>query len=259
MRHALVLSALVAAFPGPAAAETKRIITTYVGNVTNTNATYNLKGTGDIAAIAAVWTNTDKFQTYAYFYRIPNVNYSDVNCFDMNFDYYLNPSKAGKWVVGGGLENQNTNMSAGDNIHPYASADMNEANLYYFMRAGRYFYYTKGPLSASILPFTGYFHEKDTGEIRATLSGYPSPIVQSLDTSSSSPLAGLNLGATIAGFIAFQANWMGRVGTEKPWNEYVLVTTVYLSRHWGLSYRYKYKQNGPSSSSYNLAAVSCIF
>lgn len=259
----LALLGLAALWPGAAAAETLRIISPYIGSLTNKqiNSAYNLnlKDTGELDGIYAQWINTEKFQVNAFYYGAPNINYSDVTGLHLNFDYYLKPAKTGKWVAGTGLEDLSINMSAGRKIAGLASFDMDNNVLFYYLRAGRYFYYKKGQMNVSLLPYAGYAHEKISGEIRMDVLG-PSPL-RTIDISESDnhPLGGLNLNTDFAHFLNLQAKWMGRFKDGKSLDEYSLLANICLNRHWCLSYRYKHMEYGSSSNTYNLAGLTACF
>jgi hypothetical protein len=264
-KQALALLLLAAALPGPVSAETLRIITPYIGSITNeyANSAYrlDLKDTNEMDGIYAQWINTEKFQANAFYYGAPNVNYSDVSGLHLNFDYYLKPTKAGKWVAGAGLEDLKIKMTAGRHIAGLKSFDMDNDVLFYYLRAGRYFYFKKGLLDASLLPYAGYAHEKISGEIRMERLFGPFPRTSTIDIGETDnhPLAGLNLSATFAHFIDLQAKWMGRFKDGERLDEYSLLANIYLNRHWGLSYRYKTMEYGSSSNTYNLAGVVYCF
>jgi len=262
---ALAFLVLAAALPRPAPAETVRIIAPYIGSITHKfeNSAYNLnlKDTGEMDGIYVQWINTEKFQANAFYYGAPNINFSDVTGLHLNFDYYLKPAKAGKWVIGAGLEDLEIDMSAGRNIAGLKSFDMDNDVLFYFARAGRYFYYKKGLLDASLLPYAGYAHEKVSGEIRLERLFGPFPRTSTIEIGENDdhPLAGVNVNATFAHFLDLQAKWMGRFKDEETLNEYSLLFNLYLSRHWGLSYRYKTMEYGSSSATYNLGGVVYCF
>ena len=263
--QALALLVLAAALPGPSAAETIRIITPYIGSVTSeySNAAYllDLKDTNEMDGIYVQWINTEKFQANAFYYRAPDVNYSDVKGLHLNFDCYMAPSKAGKWVAGIGLEELNINMSAGQHIAGLKSFDMTNDVLFYFLRAGRYFYHKKGLLDVSLLPYLGYAQEKISGKINMELLHGPMPRASTIgiDERNSHPLAGLNLDATFAHFLELQAKWMGRFKDGETLDEYSLMANIYLNRHLGLSYRYKRMDYGSASDTFNIAGVAYCF
>ena len=259
----LTLFALAVSLAAPAAAETLRIISPYIGSVTNkyANAAYglDLADTAQMRGIYAQWINTEKFQVNAFYYGAPEVNYSRVTGLHLNLDFYFRPTRAGKWVAGAGLESLNIDMSAGNSIPGLTLFNMDNDVLFYFARAGRYFYYRKGLLDASLLPYAGYASEKITGEITLDTPS-PSP-ARTIDIGDkdSHPLAGLNLNATLAHFIDLQGKWMGRFKDGDRLDEYSLMANIYLNRHWGLSYRYKYMEYGSSSNGYHLGGVAYCF
>ena len=258
----LALFALAVSLAAPAAAETLRIISPYIGSVTNkyadTDRGLDLRDTAQMRGIYAQWINTEKFQANAFYYGAPDVNYSEVTGLHLNLDFYFRPTPAGKWVAGAGLESLSIDLSAGRNVPPLNSFDMDNDILFYFARAGRYFYYRKGLLDASLLPYAGYAREKVNGEINMDPPG-PGTVRVNLDDKDSQPLAGLNLNATIAHFIDLQGKWMGRFKDGERLDEYSLMANFYLNRHWGLSYRYKYMEYGSSSNGYHLGGVAYCF
>jgi len=258
----ILLLALAAALYTPASAETLRIISPYLGSITNKYADpargLDLRDTAQMRGLYAQWINTEKFQANAFYYGAPEVNYSRVTGLHLNLDFYFRPTPAGKWVAGAGLETLNIDLSAGNKIAGLNSFDMDNDILFYFARAGRYFYYKKGLLNASLLPYAGYAREKITGDITMDPPG-PGVVRVNLDDKDGQALAGLNLNATLAHFIDLQGKWMGRFKDGERLDEYSLMANFYLSRHWGLSYRYKYMEYGSSSNGYHLGGVAYCF
>ena len=255
---------LFAAALGPAAAqaETIRIITPYIGSITNkySNSAYsmNLKDTGEMDGLYAQWINTEKFQANGFYYRAPGVNLSVVTGLHLNADYYIKPTKSGKYAVGAGLENLDIDMSAGKKIPPLTSFDMDNDILFYFLRAGRYFYYKAGPADFSVMPYAGYARETVNGKIKMRIGMGPLRSVD-IDDDSNYPLFGLNLDTTLAHFLQVQGKWMGRYKDGRSLNEYSVMANIFLNRHWGLSYRYKYMKYDSEFIEYNLAGVAYCF
>ncbi len=259
----LTLFALAVSLAAPAAAETLRIISPYIGSVTNkyANTAYglDLADTAQMRGVYAQWINTEKFQANAFYYGAPEVNYSEVTGLHLNLDFYFRPTRAGKWVAGAGLESLNIDMSAGNAIPGLTSFDMDNTVTFWFARTGRYFYYKNGPLDASLLPYAGWAHESVTGDIALNPAG-PAPLTRvDIDDSDDHALAGLNLNATLWHFIDLQGKWMGRFKDGDRLDEYSLMANLYLNRHWGLSYRYKYMEYGSSSNGYHLGGVAYCF
>jgi hypothetical protein len=256
----LTLLALLAA--GPASAATLRIIAPYTGSITNkyANSAYNLdlRDTAEMHGVYAQWMNTEKFQANAFVYRAPRVNYSEVTGLHLNLDFYFRPTKAGKWVLGGGYEGLNIDMSAGRNIPPLNAFDLDNDVMFYFARAGRYFYRKAGPADLSLLPYVGYAHERVEGDIFMDPPG-PGTVRVKIDSKDDHPLAGVNLNATLWHFIDLQGKWMGRFKDGERLDEYSVLANFYLNRHWALSYRFKYMEYGSSSNGYHLGGVAYCF
>lgn len=266
MKNKLLLFILAAGLPAvPARAETIRIIAPYIGSITNkySNSAYNLdlKDTGEMDGVYAQWINSEKFQANGFFYRAPGVNMSVVTGLHLNADYYLKPTKSGKYAVGAGLENLDIAMSAGAKIAGLRSFDMDNDILFYFLRAGRYFYYKAGPADFSVMPYAGYARETVNGKIELRPQFPPTATIKyvDIDDDSNYPLFGLNLDTTIAHFLQVQGKWMGRYKDGKSLNEYSVMANIFLDRHWGLSYRYKYMRYDSEFVEYNLAGVAYCF
>jgi len=260
MKYAL---ALLLVLPASLSAETIRLIVPYTGSLTNkyVSETYglSLRDTGEMHGFFAQWLNTEKFQVNAFVYTAPVVNYSDVDGLHLNADYYLRPTPAGKWVLGAGLETLDIKMDAGRNIPGLTAFALDNTVSFYYGRAGRYFYYKKGWLSSSLLPYAGWARETVAGELRLNPAGPAPAMTIDIDDSDSHALAGLNLNATIAHFIDLQGKWMGRFKDGATLDEYSLMVNIFLNRHWGLSYRYKYMEYGSSSNGYHLGGVAYVF
>ncbi len=264
MKYALLsLSLAAACLPGRAEAETIRVIAPYVGSITNeyANAAYHLdlKDTGEMDGVYAQWINTEKFQVNAFYYRAPNINYSLVDGLHLNLDFYIAPRPSGKFVVGGGYEGISIDMSAGRHIPGLTSFDMANDVRFYYLRAGRYFYFKRAGLDVSLLPYAGYARETIAGEIRLDPAGFAPLMTVDIGEKDNHPLGGVNLNAVIAHFFDVQAKWMGRFKDGERLDEYSLLANIYLSRHFGLSYRYKYMEYGASSNEYNLAGLVVCF
>ncbi len=261
MKFLLFLFTLAAVLPVSASAATIRIITPYIGTLASeySGNGISLKDTGEMDGLYAQWINTDKFQANGFYYRAPDVSYSLISGMHLNFDYYIKPSKSGKYVVGAGFEDINIDMSAGTHIAGLNSFDMNNDVRFYFLRAGRYFYYKTGALDASLLPYAGYAHEAISGDIHMDVAGPPPPMTVDISDTDNHPLAGINLELTFAHFISVQGKWMGRFKKHETLNDYSLMANLFLTRHWGLSYRYKYMEYGSSSDRYNLAGLTYCF
>ncbi|HBA59332.1 MAG TPA: hypothetical protein DCZ92_00635 [Elusimicrobia bacterium] len=237
------------------------MITPYTGYLTNkyASSSLELKDTGEMNGLYAQWIDTDKFQANIFYYRAPNVNYSLVNGLHLNADYYLLPTKAGKYAVGAGMENLYISLSAGNNIPGQRLFDMDNEVLFCYVRGGRYFYFKKDKVDLSVMPYAGLARESVNGDlIMERVANNPSVTV-SLDDKAGYGLLGLNIDAVFAHFLQVQAKWMGRYNAGERLDEYSLMANIFVSRHWGLSYRYKYMEYNSESNEYNLFGVAYSF
>lgn len=256
-----VLICLTAA--GPAAGAVIRIITPYAGSIANkyADAGYglDLSDTGSMRGLYAQWLDTERFQANAFYYQAPEVNYSRVEGMHFNFDLYLLPSRSGKWAAGGGLEDLSIDMSAGGYIPGLTSFDLENRVRFYYLRAGRYFYGGFGAMDLSLMTYAGLARERIDGEVALDPAGFAPLIRSDISSSDGHALAGLNLKAVFRHFIEVQGKWMGRFKNEGRLDEYSFLANIYLNRHWGLSYRYKYMEYGSSSNAYGLAGLVYCF
>lgn len=261
MRTTLLFAAL-ALLPRLSCAETVRVVVPYFGSITDkyANAPYrlDLKDTGGLCGVYAQWINTEKFQANAFYYAAPDVNYSRVDGLHLNFDYYVLPAKNGKYAVGGGLESLRVDLEADHKVAGYSYLALKNDILYYYGRAGRYFYFRPGAFDVSLLPYAGYAFEKVTGDIYADFTG-PGYYRGDIKDSSSYPVGGVNLGASYRHFIEAQAKWMRRFRSDGPLDDYSLMLNFFVSRRVGLSYRFKYMDEAEGSVSYHMGGVAVAF
>lgn len=259
----LLAALLLPLFTVPAPGAVIRIVTPYAGAITNEYADtaygLDLSDSGPMRGLYAQWLDTGRFQANAFYYQAPDVNYSRVEGLHLNFDVYFLASKSGKWAVGGGLENLSIDMSAGSAIPGLTSFDLDNRVRFYYARAGRYFYQSFGGLETSLLPYAGLAREEIDGEVALDPAGFAPLIRSEIKSSDRHAMAGLNLKAVFRHFLEVQWKWMGRFKEEGRLDEYSFLANIYLNRHWGLSYRYKFMEYGSSSNSYGLAGLVYCF
>ncbi len=258
MRYLLSLALLL---PSVCRAETVRVVAPYLGSITHhyESSRLDLKDTGALRGVYAQWVNTEKFQANAFFYSAPDVNYSRVDGLHLNADYYLLPSRNGKYAVGGGIESLRVDLKADHKITGYDYLSMKNDILYYYGRAGRYFYFRPGAFDVSVMPYAGYALEDVSGDIYADPAFGPTPPRVSIDDSSSYAIGGVNLNASYNHFLEAQAKWMRRFHGDGPLDDCSLMLNFFFTRRFGVSYRFKYMEETSGSVVYHMGGVAITF
>ncbi len=73
------------------------------------------------------------------------------------------------------------------------------------------------------------------------------------------PVAGIGVSATIMHFVELQAKYKATVNADDFLNTFDAMANVYFTRHWGVSYRFKYMQNPSGPMSYHLGGIAYVF
>ena len=267
MRNKLIIILAIFTFFSQGFLEAKEmfIIAPYTGALTNklNNSDYNLdmKDTSPMHGIYFQWINTEKFQGNLFYYKSSDINYSNLKGLHAIVDWYFKTNERSKYVLGVGVEKINVDMEAGNNLSAaMTSFDMNNNILYYYARAGQYRYFEAGKFKGSLLPYIGYSYEKVDIDLKID---FTSPFIPDTDENVISkdryPIAGLNLKTKFHHFLETKLKYMSRF--EKPHTAHsaTAIVNIYLTRNFGLSYRYKYIEHGKSSDTYQLAGIMVCF
>lgn len=269
MKPNRIIIALGAALVLAAAAQAEdiRIIVPYVGTLTNSvepEGMGTIDDSGLLTGLYFQWVRPEAYQWNAFLYYAPDVNYSTVIGGHFIYDHYIGPDWNGRFLVGAGMEALRVEMDAGDDLGIPAFA-MDTTVLIPYLRAGKYFRTRVGPASLSALPWAGIQPQWIRGDLDMTVTipfpppGHNMAISTSLDDEDLFGIAGLNLKATLFHFIDLEGKYQATFNGDDWFNTYNATVNVFLSRSWGLSYRFKDMESTEGGNTYHYFGAAYVF
>jgi hypothetical protein len=260
MKKIFTAMALLALLAGVLQAEDIRVVVPYLGAATNVYqdpaASLDLKDTKLMEGLFFQWVNPDLFQANAFIYHSADINYSELWGGHLIADFYIWSNPLGKAAVGAGFEVISLDMDAGDAFPPLAEFQMPMTIYIPYARAGHYFYLgSRGRVLLSVFPWAGAEYDITRG----TLTMVPGPPPRSIDDETLYGIAGLSVSATIMHFIELQAKYKATFNADDLLHTVDAMANVFFTRHWGLSYRFKYMQTTDGSTSYHLGGIAYVF
>jgi hypothetical protein len=267
----LLIASLAGMVAFSAAAEDIRIVAPYVGSLTDVQDAANglpeLKDTGLLTGLYFQWINPQYYQWNAFAYYAPDVNYAKTAGGNFIFDYYFGPDWMGKFVLGAGLEAMTVNMDAGDAFKSLYVFDLNMkvSTIVPYLRAGKYLKTSFGPLEVSLLPWAGVEPQwvNTEGSMLIDPPGpFPPAFTQKVDSSTYHlyGIAGANLKFTLFHFIDLEGKYSGTFNANGAYYSTIsAIANVFLTRSWGLSYRYKYMETSQGSDAYHFFGLAYVF
>jgi hypothetical protein len=263
MKKIIAVSALLVLLTGTLQAEDIRIIVPYLGAATNVykNPDYllELKDTKLMEGLFFQWVNPDLFQANAFFYHSADINYSQLWGGHLIGDFYVWSNPLGKAALGAGFEFISLNMDAGTAITPLLDFEMPLKLYIPYVRAGHYFYLgSRDRVLLSIFPWAGAEYDITRGTITVVPPGPPVPPID-IDDETLYGIAGLSVSATMFHFLELQAKYKLNFNAQDLLHTVDAMANVFFTRHWGLSYRFKYMQTTDGSTSYHIAGVAFAF
>jgi hypothetical protein len=267
MNKKLAVLILLALAAGGLQAENIRVIVPYLGAATNvydnSEHAIHLEDTRLMEGLFFQWVNPDLFQANAFVYHSADINYSQLWGGHLIGDFYVWSNRLGKAAVGAGFEVISLNMDAGNAISGINNFKMPLTLYIPYARAGHYFYLgSRSKVLLSIFPWAGAEYDISRGRVTGTIIGPPPPfnvLDESADDETLYGIAGLSLSATIFHFIELQAKYKVNFNAEDVLHTVDALANLYFSRHWGLSYRFKYMQTTDGSTTYHIAGVAFVF
>jgi len=241
-------------------AENVRVVTPYLGVLSKSHedsqAGLNLEDTALMKGLYLQWVNPDRFQANVFGYQVSDVIYSTIWGAHAIVDYYFDVTERSKNVVGVGSEIVAMDMDAKDNISPYTSFKLTNNVTVLYARLGRYFYFGPASASFSLMPWTGTELDMTRGEVSMT----PGP-PGAMDFSTNTVLAitGINAKARLYHMVEIDAKYSAAYDADAYYNRATVMTNVYLTRHWALSYRFHYGETSDGTASYHLGGVAYAF
>ena len=163
--------------------------------------------------------------------------------------------------MGTGIEYIRLDMDAGDNISGATDFEMLNNIIVPYARFGRYFTFGGDRLNASLLPWAGVQPEWVRGDIAFTrlFPPPPTPVDEKTDDYELFGIAGLNTSVSILHFITIDAKYRATFNADEFFSSVDTMLNVFFTRHWGLSYRFKYSEAGNGTTSYHIGGVAYVF
>lgn len=252
--------AWVIAFSG--GADEMRIVAPYAGvltNVTDVPGMGEIEDTGFLSGLFFQWIDTERYQWNLFGYYAPDVNYSSTLGGHLLFDLYFGPDWNGKFLAGFGLEILKVDMDAGNALGT-DDLVMESRLLIPYLRAGKYFKASAGPADFSILPWVGIQPQWVWGDLFIAFPGpMPPDVNSSLDDSSLYGIAGLNLKVTLFHFVDLEGKYQATFNDSEYFSTYNAMANLYLSRRWGISYRFKFMESSQGSNAFHYFGVVYVF
>ncbi len=270
MKRFYIVFAVLSLFAIGAWAEDMRIVVPYVGTYSETRDVENageLDETGLFTGLYFQWIDPESYQWNTFVYYVPDVNYASTLGGHFIFDKYFGHSPSGKFLVGGGVEALYVSMDAGSDLStpPVTVSDftMSMSLFVPYLRVGKYFTAKAGPADFSALPWVGVEPQWLWGDLK-TAGTMPFPPFAfsekvSLDDSALYGITGLNLKVTLFHFIDLEGKYQATFDDSDYFNTWSGLANVYLSRTWGLSYRFKLMETGQGDSFQHYVGVAYVF
>jgi hypothetical protein len=263
---------LLALLAGALYAEDIRVVVPYLGIATNayqrTDPSYTIDWNDSkmMEGLYFQWINPARFQANTFLYHSADINYSQLWGGHLIGDFYVLSDRLGKAAVGAGLEVIRLDTDAGDAESAQYIYDLELPMTLYapYARAGHYFYLgSSDRVRVSVFPWLGVEYDITRGGISLTVDPPgPPPTVfvdESIDDETLYGLAGLSLSATIMHFIELQAKYKLTFDAEDRLGSWDAMANVFFTRHWGVSYRFKYMQSTSGSTSYHIGGIAYMF
>lgn len=255
----LVVFACLLMFSG--GADEMRILAPYAGVLTNVTvipSTGEIEDTGFLSGLFFQWIDTERYQWNTFLYWAPDVNYSSTLGGHFLFDLYFGPDWHGKFVLGLGLEALWVDLDAGSALGT-DDLEMGTTVFIPYLRAGKYFKVSAGPADFSVLPWIGIQPQWVWGELLVDPPGPPPASISSLDDFALYGIAGLNFKATLFHIIDLEGKYQATFNDSEYYDTYNAMANLYLSRRWGLSYRFKYLESSQGSNAFHYFGFVYVF
>ena len=248
-------------------AEDIRIVCPYVGPISDTyqnnDRNLELKDHSLLKGVFFQWVNTNRYQWNAFLYQSSEINYSTLWGGHFFFDYYLNATKQGKFVIGAGTEYLLIDMDAQNHISPLSDFKMKNNILVPYLRFGYRFQINSANVKTAVLPWLGGEHQRVWGDLSTTMDPPgPAPATTTTATikdNSNYGMAGLNFTATIFHMLGVEAKYYGSFNSDDYFSTFNGMINVFLTRHVGVSYRFKYMEMTVGSHYYNIFGLAVMF
>ncbi len=252
-------------------ADTFHVLTPYVGPMTNkitsTTTKSEIKDHALLKGLYYQQINPDLYQWNLFLYTCNDINQSDLMGGHIIVDRYFKKTDTGKFVIGVGMNSLDLSSSP---IAVTNAVSISVAHTIYapYVRTGYYFYFNQdSDLKLTLMPWFGFEEDIVRGYVQADIQlPFPgAPVITSrtsIDHNYEYGLGGLQFKINYHHFLDFKIKYHRKFSfdskSEGLHNASAMIN-VYLSKNWGISYRYKYFEEITGSNSYNIFGVSYIF
>ncbi|MBN2030995.1 hypothetical protein JW824_12215 [bacterium] len=252
-----------------ASAQEIRILVPYFGTIHNQLAVeqmdQNLDDNSLFKGLYFQWVNPKKYQWNFFLYHSKDINYSTLLGNHLILDLYFKNTQQGRYVAGIGFDliNIHTDASIIQNLTHFKMK--NEIYTYYF-RIGRYFDKTSSGIENSGLLWLGYQRDDLNMDLSFTIppmNPYMPEVVvaETQNKNNHYALAGIAFKSTLYHFLEIQFKFHRKfdLNADQTLNDISLMTNLYLSRRWGISYRFKYMELVIGKNQYHIAGICFVF
>jgi hypothetical protein len=250
-----------------------RVVAPYLGTITdvykNEERGLDLKDSSLMKGLYVQWIRPDVYQWNVFIYQSSNINYSTIWGGHFIFDYYFDAAERHRNVIGAGFDFIRIDMDAGDNLDDISDFTLLNTISVPYLRAGRYFLFGSksgadggmGGLSLSVLPWLGIEYEFVNGNLSGVLKppAPPLQVKEKIDERYVFPLIGLNVKATLFHFLEGEVKYSARFDADDYFSDVSALANVFFTRHWGVSYRFKYMENVSGSIAYHIWGIAAVF
>ena len=153
-----------------------------------------------------------------------------------------------------------------ENIHPLQNFQMLNRIFSPYIRGGRYFDFGCNAHRYSVLIWGGYEHDILRGDLSFDIPPYapqmpPIHVSEDLDKDYHYGLIGIAFKATFFHFLEIKLKYHRKIDLNRDelLNYTSILTNLYLSRKWGVSYRYKYMDEIIGENIYHIGGVVYMF
>ncbi len=250
---------------GALAAEDIRVVAPYLGVVTSVyeddSQGLDLDGSGLMEGLYLQWVNPDVFQANAFLYYAADVVDAPVIGGHLVADFYVLSDSLGKAAVGAGVEVLRPGVSTDLTVPVATTIEVTPTVTAPYARAGHYFYFgSRDGVQLSLFPWAGLEYDITRGQV-AFDPEFPlfGMVEQDIKDETLYGIAGVNVGAVIMHFIELQAKYRATFNADDYNSTFDWMANFYFSRHWGVSYRFKYMQTTSGSTSYHIGGIAYVF
>jgi hypothetical protein len=249
------------------------VLCPYIGTLINEDVTSHgdytlaLKDAALLKGLFFQWIRPNIFQVNTFIYQSSNINYSIVWGGHLMGDVYFLPSKWGSWVAGAGSEFISINMDADSNPMPltnggytsFSDFEMGNTVCTPFFRAGYRFTPMSGIVKVSIFPWAGIQYECVRGRIEVDFPVFQSPQHADIVANDWYALAGLGVNANLFHFVDLEAKYHATFNADTLYPTVSAMANIFLTRHIGISYRFKYMAQSSGSNTYHMFGLAFVF